>query len=442
VEHSQRTHDASGSLLAGAEVTPPPAGLGKVGRYRWWICALLFFAATINYIDRQVLGILKPTLSAELGWNEIDYSNIVFGFQLAYGIGFILMGRMIDWLGSRRGFSLSVIFWSVAAMAHAGARSISGFIAARVGLGLGEAGNFPASIKTVAEWFPKKERAFATGIFNAGTNIGALVAALMVPWLTLRYGWQVCFLVTGALGFAWVIAWAIMYRQPEHHPRVGAAELAHIQSDPPDKPGSISWRSLLPHRQTWAFPVGKFFSDPIWYVWMFWTADFLNKRFGVSLAELALPLVIIYFATDIGSVGGGWLSSFLLRRGWTANASRKTAMLVCALSVIPVIAAAFTSNLWIAVGVLALATAAHQGWSANLYTIVSDMFPRRCVGSVIGMGGLAGAIGGMMVTKAVGYILQFTGSYLPVFFLAAGAYLFALLLIHLLVPRLEPALVD
>ncbi|MGE0407287.1 MAG: MFS transporter [Candidatus Korobacteraceae bacterium] len=415
---------------------------GSVGNYRWWICVLLFFAATINYIDRQVIGILKPTLSAELGWSEVDYSRIVSAFQLAYGLGFVLMGRTIDWLGSRKGFSLAVVIWSIAAMAHAGARSVFGFIVARVGLGIGEAGNFPASIKTVAEWFPRKERALATGIFNAGTNIGALVAALIVPFITLRYGWQACFLITGALGFIWVVFWLIMYRPPELHPRVSPAELAYIRSDPPEKTFPIKWRTLLPHRQLWAFAMGKFLSDPVWYVWMFWTADFLYKRFGVSLAEVALPLVIIYLATDIGSVGGGWLSSFLLRRGWSANASRKTAMLTCALSVIPVIAAAFTSNLWVAVGVLALATAAHQGWSANLYTIVSDMFPRRCVGSVIGMGGLMGALSGMMVSQVVGYVLEVTGSYVPVFFLAASTYLVALLVIHLLVPRLEPATVD
>jgi ACS family hexuronate transporter-like MFS transporter len=410
-----------------------------VGHFRWSICALLFFAATVNYIDRQVIGILKPTLQGVYGWSEIDYSNIVFAFTAAYAIGLLIAGRLIDWLGVRKGFSLVVAFWSIAAMAHSLARSVLGFGAARFALGIGESGSFPSSIKAVAEWFPRKERAFATGIFNAGTNIGAVVAPLLVPVITVVYGWQWAFIATGALGFLWVIAWLTIYTSPQENRRLSSAELKHIQSDPAEPVTNPTWRSLFPHRQTWAFAVGKFLTDPIWWVYLYWLPDFLHKNHGLSLTELGPPVVAIYLLADIGSVGGGWLSSFLIQRQWTVNASRKTAMLVCAVAVVPIVFASMTASLWTAVLLIGLAAAAHQGWSANLFTLASDMFPRSAVGSVVGIGGMAGAVGGMLIAKIVGYVLEWTGSYLPVFIIAGSAYLIALLFIHLIVPRMEPA---
>jgi ACS family hexuronate transporter-like MFS transporter len=435
---------------------------------RWYICALLFFAATINYIDRQVIGILKPTLVGEFGWqDERIYAAIVFTFQLAYAIGLLIAGRVMDKLGTRLGFLLAVVLWSIAAVAHAVADwfpwlrlptvnldastgfsyvmltgAAAGFALMRFLLGLGEAGNFPASIKTVAEWFPQKERALATGIFNSGTNVGALVTPLVVPWITLWWGWQWAFILTGLTGFLWIIAWSKMYRAPEQHQRLSTGELTYIRSDPAEPLVSIPMRKLFPHRQTWAFAIGKFMTDPIWWLYLFWIPDFLNRNHGLDLKSIGLPLVAIYLVADIGSIGGGWLSSTLIKRGWTINRSRKTAMLACALSVVPIMAAAQASNLWVAVGLVSLAAAAHQGWSANLFTLVSDTFPRRAVGSVVGIGGMAGAVGGMVISLVVGEILQRTGSYVPIFLIAGSAYLVALLIVHLLVPKLDPANVD
>ena len=411
----------------------------SVAYFRWVICALLFFAATINYIDRQVIGILKTTIHDEIGWSEVDYSWVVFAFQAAYAIGLLGVGRLIDRIGTRKGFSLAIIFWSAAAMAHALAHTVLGFGAARFLLGLGEAGNFPAAIKTVAEWFPKKERALATGIFNSGTNIGALVTPLVVPIITIAWGWRAAFIATGAIGFIWLLAWLLLYRRPEEHPSLSKAELEYIQSDPPDPVVNIPWGRLLPHRQTWAFSVAKFMTDPIWWVYLFWLPDFLHKRHGLSLKDFGPPLVVVYLLADIGSIGGGWLSSSLIKRGWTINAGRKLAMLICALAVVPIVFAAQTSNLWVAVLLIGLAAAAHQGWSCNLFTTTSDMFPRRAVGSVVGIGGMAGAVGGMMIARLVGEILERTGSYVPIFIIAASAYLVALLFFHLLSPRLDPA---
>lgn len=408
------------------------------GHFRWVICALLFFAATINYIDRQVIGILKPTLEAEIGWNEVEYSNIVFAFQTAYAIGLLGVGKLMDMFGTRRGFSLAIVFWSVAAMAHAFARSVMGFSAARFFLGLGESGNFPASIKTVAEWFPKKERALATGIFNSGTNIGALVTPIVVPMITAAWGWRWAFILTGAIGFLWLVLWLALYRPPQVHPRLSKAELDYIQADPPDPVVRIPWSRLLTHRQTWAFAIGKFMTDPVWWIYLFWLPDFLHKRHGLDLTSFGPPLVAVYLIADIGSIGGGWISSRLIRHGWSVNAGRKTAMLICALAVVPIVFAAQTSSLWTAVGLIGLAAAAHQGWSANIFTLTSDMFPRQAVGSVVGIGGMAGAVGGMFASKVVGYILQETGSYVAIFVVAASAYLVALAVIHALVPRLEP----
>jgi len=412
------------------------------GNFRWVICALLFFATTINYVDRQVLGILAKPLQQELGWSEADYGFIATAFTGAYAIGLLIVGRLMDWLGTRKGLSFAIIFWSLAAMGHAFARSAFGFGAARFALGLGEAGNFPAAVKTVAEWFPKKERALATGIFNSGSNVGAIVAPLAVPFITAAYGWREAFVFTGALGFIWLAFWLWLYRRPEEHPRLSKQELAFIRSDAVEPETKIKWASLVSYRQTWAFAAGKFFTDPVWWFFLFWLPKFLNENYGLTLTQLGLPLIVIYVAADFGSIGGGYLSSALIKRGWTVNAGRKTAMLVCALCVVPIYFAVHAANLWTAVALISLATAAHQGFSANLYTLVSDMFPRRAVGSVVGMGGFAGSISGMLVASAVGLLLQSTGSYTPVFLLASVAYLFALGVIQLLVPRLESAKID
>ena len=445
-------------------VTPAPA-LGRPGRYRWMICALLFFGTTINYIDRQVIGILKPTLVQQFGWqDERIYAAIVFTFQLAYAIGLLLAGRIMDKLGTRRGFAIAVGIWSVAAVGHAVAERMdwmklptinldaktglsvvlltgaaAGFAIMRFLLGLGEAGNFPASIKTVAEWFPKKERALATGIFNSGTNVGAIITPLVVPWITLHWGWEWAFVATGLTGFLWLAWWLAVYRPPEEHPRLGSAELGYIRSDPVEKVTPIPWARLIPHRQTWAFAVGKFMTDPVWWLYLFWIPDFLNRNYGLNLTSIGLPIVVIYLIADIGSIGGGWLSSALIKRGWSINAARKTAMLICACAVVPIIFASKSSSLWTSVLLVALAASAHQGWSANLFTLVGDMFPRTAVGSVTGLGGMAGAVGGMFISILVGEILNRTNSYVPIFFIAGFAYLAALAIIHLLVPKLEPA---
>jgi MFS transporter, ACS family, aldohexuronate transporter len=414
----------------------------RVGNFRWVICALLFFAATINYLDRQVIATLKVDLQRAGIWDEIGYSWVVFTFQAAYALGLLVAGRVMDQLGTRKGFSLSVLFWSLAAMAHALASSVMGFAAARFALGLGEAGNFPASIKTTAEWFPKKERALATGIFNAGTNVGILVAAAIVPPITLNWGWRWAFVVTGLVGFVWLAFWLLLYRRPEEHPRLSKAELAYIQSDPPEPTTRIPWKRLLPHKQTWAFAIGKFMTDPIWWIYLFWLPDFLNKNYKIDLKNVGLPLIIVYLIADVGSVAGGWLSSPMIKRGVSVNRARKTAMLICALAVVPVVFAAKASNVWIAVLLVGLAAAAHQGWSANLFTTTSDMFPRRAVGSVVGIGGMAGAVGGMLISYIVGSILQLSGSYVPIFIIAGSAYLAAWVIIQLLVPNLEPAPVE
>ena len=407
------------------------------------ICGLLFFAATINYMDRQVIALLKPTLQSQLGWSEIGYSNIVFAFHLAYAAGLLMMGRLVDRLGTRRGFSLSVLVWSAAAMAHALAHSVLQFSAVRFVLGIGESGNFPSAIKTVAEWFPKKERALATGIFNSGTNIGAIVTPLVVPWITYRFGWQMAFIGTGALGLIWLLAWWTLYQRPEDHRGISQEELAYIRSDPQEvEPPKVPLRKLIDHRETWAIALGRLFTDPIWYVYLFWIPDFLSRRFGLSLQAMAIPLFVIYSGATVGSISGGWISSTLLKHGVSLNRSRKTALLICALAVTPVLIASSTSHMWLAVAVVAIAAGAHQGWSANMYTLASDIFPRAAVGSVVGFGSMAGAIGALFAAKAVGYILQFTGSYMLVFLIAGTAYLFAFLFVQLLAPRIAPVAIE
>jgi MFS transporter, ACS family, hexuronate transporter len=416
----------------------------RMTRHRWAICALLFFATTINYVDRQVIGILKPTLTAEFGWSETDYADIVFWFQAAYALGLLLVGRLIDRVGVKWGYALAVAVWSLFGMAHAAAFSIATFAMARFGLGLGEAGNFPAAVRTTADWFPKKERAFATGIFNSGSNVGAILTPLLVPVIVIDWalGWQGAFIVTGALGFVWLVAWWAIYREPEGNARVNAAELAHIRSDPAEATTPIAWGELLKHRQTWAFAIGKFLTDPIWWFFLFWLPDFFGKNYGLDLKTFGPALIAIYLLADVGSIAGGWFSSFLIKRGWSVNAGRKSAMLVCAVCVLPVSLAIYAENLVIAVGIIGLAAAAHQGWSANLFTLVSDLMPRRAVASVVGLGGMAGAVGGMLMAKYAGYVLENVGSYTPIFLVIGSMYLIALAIIHLLVPRLEPARIE
>ena len=408
--------------------------------YRWTVCALLFAATTVNYIDRQVLGILAPTLQRELHWSETQYGDIVSWFSLAYAVGFLVAGRLLDRYGTRRGFAAAIVAWSLAAIGHAFARTATGFSIARAMLGLGESANFPASIKTIAEWFPKRERALATGIFNAGTNVGAIVTPLVVPYIALHWGWRAAFVATGALGFLWLFAWLAMYRQPEVHPAVTPAELALIRSDPADPPERMSWWSLLGYRQLWAVAVGKFMADPVWWFYLYWLPKFLDARYGIKLGQIALPLIAIYLLADVGSVGGGWLSSAFLARGWSVNRARKTAMLAMAIAIVPTMLAPRAASVWTAVAVVSLAAAAHQGWSANVYPLASDMFPRRAVGSVIGIGGFAGAMGGVLFQRATGRVLQANGNdYAPIFVVCALAYVTAWLIIHLLAPRLAPA---
>jgi ACS family hexuronate transporter-like MFS transporter len=410
----------------------------SVGWYRWIICALLFFATTINYVDRAVLGVLEPELEKEIGWTATQYGDMNSAFNLAYAIGFLFAGWMMDRIGTRWGYSISLVVWSLAAAAHAFANSVWGFTVARFALGIGESGNFPAAIKTVAEWFPKKERAFATGIFNAGSNVGAVIAPAIVPIIFLYYGWQAAFIATGLAGMVWVFFWVPIYRPPQEHPRLSTAELAYIESDPPDPPERIPWLALFPFRQTWAFAIGKFLTDAIWWFYLFWFAKFMHEQFGVDIKTIGPPMITVYLLADVGSIAGGWQSSWLLGRGWSANAARKTAMLTCALCVVPVVAAPLVASQWVAVLLIGVAAAAHQGFSANLFTLTSDMFPRRAVGSVVGIGGFAGAMGGFLMNRAAGRLRDMTGNYIAMFAIAASAYLLALLVIHVLVPRLQP----
>jgi MFS transporter, ACS family, hexuronate transporter len=414
----------------------------RAGYFRWVICGLLLLGVTKNYMDRQVLGLLKPSLQHDLGWNEIDYSNLVFAFQAAYAAGMVLMGRLIDRLGTRLGYALAMGFWSVAAAAHGLCHSLVNFGFARAALGLGEAGVFPASIKAVAEWFPKKERALATGIFNSGTNIGALVTPLILPIVVSAWGWRWAFVITGGAGFLWLVLWLLLYRHPGEHPLLSAAELGHIRSDPIVPVKKMQWSRLLQYRQTWAFACGKFMTDPIWWFYLFWVPDFLHRSHGLSLTEMRLPLFTIYALADVGSVAGGWISSTMIHRGKTVNTARKLTLLLCAVTVIPIVFAYRVEGVWSAVLLIGLATAAHQGFSANLFTLTSDMFPAQAVGSVTGIGGMAGAIGGMLIAKVIGYVLQWTGSYMIPFLMAGSAYLLAVAAIHILAPRLEPAMVD
>src|SRR5882672_5968531 len=398
-------------------------------RYRWTICALLFMVTTVNYVDRQVLGILAPTLQRELSWSESQYGDVVSWFSLVYAFGFLLAGRWLDRVGVRRGFATAVVVWSLAAMGHALARTTAAFSAARALLGLGESANFPGAIKAVTEWFPKDERALATGIFNAGTNTGAIITPLLVPWIALTWGWRWAFIITGSFGLVWLLLWLALYRSPP-------AE-AHVSE--PDEP-RVPWIRLLGVRQTWAIVIGKLLADPIWWFYLYWLPKFLDARYGIKLAQVALPLIVVYVVADVGSIGGGWLSSSLIKRGWTVNRARKTTMLAMALLIVPTVLAPLAGSMWTAVLLVSVAAAAHQAWSANVYTLASDMFPRAAVGSVVGIGAFAGGIGGWAFQRVTGRILEANGNdYTPIFIVCGLAYVSAWTIIHLLAPRLEPA---
>jgi ACS family hexuronate transporter-like MFS transporter len=411
----------------------------RVGRVRWIIVGLLFAATAINYVDRQTIALLKPTLQNEFSWNETTYADIVFWFQLAYALGYMVFGNFVDRVGARIGYATAFTLWTAAHIAHAAASSIFGFGFVRFLLGIGESGNFPGGLKAVTEWFPKKERALATGIFNAGSNVGAILAPLIVPAITIAYGWRMAFVITGVGSLVWLIAWLGLYRRPRESKQLSAAELAYIESDPADPPAHVPWSRLIGRRETWAFSIGKFLTDPVWWMFLFWLPDFLVKRHGLDLKTFGPPLVVIYVVSDLGSIAGGWLSSRLIHQGWSINRARKTTMLIAALAVTPIVFAQYVDSLWTAVAIISLATAAHQAWSANLYTLPSDMFPRKAVGSVIGIGGTAGAVGGMIFSLYIGQVLERLGNYSLIFYVAGAVYLIALAIIHFLSPRLEEA---
>jgi len=406
-------------------------------RVRWSISAMLFFAISINYMDRQILGLLAPTLQHSIGWTEAQYGYIVGAFQLAYAIGLLVAGRMVDRLGSRIGYAIVMAFWSLASMAHALAGSAFGFGVARFFLGLGEAGAFPAAVKTTAEWFPQRERSFATGIFNSGSNVGAIFAPLLIPWITLKFGWRSAFLSTGFFGVVWIVWWLAKYHDPAHHPRVNAAEFQHIHEDPAPPGGHIPWKTLLKYKQTWAFTVAKFLTDPIWYFYLYWLPKFFDERYHLGLGHIGLPLIIVYNVSAIGSISGGWLPTAFSKIGMPIEKARMLAMLLCALLVLPILLSSRLSSLWSAVAILSLATAAHQGWSANLFTTVSDMFPRNSVGAVVGIGGMAGSAGGVLFSLTTGWVLQSYHTYTPLFSVAAASYLVGILFLRILAPGLK-----
>ena len=425
----------------------------SIGKYRWTICGLVFFATTINYLDRSVISLLKSTLSNEFTWNETDYANIVVAFQLCYAVGLLGAGRLIDKLGTKIGYGLATALWSVAAIAHAAATSTFGFFVARGALGITEAGNFPAAIKTVAEWFPKKERALATGIFNSGANIGAILAPLTVPFIVVIWGWQWAFILTGLTGFIWLILWLAVYEVPGKQKKLSQAEYEYIHSDEDESSSTgnsdsikLSWAQLLGYRQTWAFAVGKFLTDPVWWFYLFWLPDFLEKQYGLTNTQIALPVALAYTMATIGSIVGGWLPMYFIKKGWTVFRARKTAMVIYACCALPVVSAQYLGsiNMWLAVLIIGLAMSAHQAWSANIYTTVSDLFPKTAVASVTGIGGMFGALGGILIAKTAGNLFDYykadghieTG-YLIMFLVCSVAYVIAWIIMQLLVPKMK-----
>jgi len=423
----------SGALTE--EDTSPRA---RIGHVRWTICALLFVATSINYMDRQVIAILKPTLEHSIGMTEVGYGYIVDAFQIAYALGLLVAGRFVDKVGTRIGYMVIMALWSLSAMGHALANSVLEFGIARFSLGIGESGNFPAAIKTVAEWFPQSERSFATGLFNSGSNVGAILAPLVVPWVTLHYGWHAAFLVTGCFSAMWILWWFFNYRKPTEHAKLKGAELRYIDQDPSERPGPpMPWVKLLGYRQTWAFAAGKFLTDPIWWLYLFWLPSYFTSKFHLDLSHLGLPLIIVYNASAVGSIGGGWLPAPFRRMGLSPVNARLAAMLLCACLVVPIFLVKYLQSEWAAIALFSFAAGAHCGWSANILTTPSDMFPRSAIGSVTGIGGMAGSVGGMLLATFAGYILQLTHSYASLFAIASSAYLLALLIMVLLAPGLK-----
>jgi len=410
----------------------------RLGRVRWTVCAMLFAATSINYMDRQVIAILKPTLEHSIGMTEVGYGYIVDAFQIAYAMGLLGVGRLIDEVGTRIGYMLVMATWSLSAMGHALANTVLEFAVARFFLGLGESGNFPAAIKTVAEWFPQNERSLATGIFNSGANVGAILAPAIVPWVTLRYGWHAAFLTTGIFSLLWILWWFRYYRRPADHPTLTAVELRHIYQEAAEELGpSLPWRRLLGCRQTWAYSAAKFLTDPIWWFYLFWLPSYFSAKFNLNLSHLGLPLIIVYNVSVVGSIGGGWLPAPFRRLGLTPNYARLAAMLVCASLVVPIFTAASVKSLWVAIALIGVAAGAHQGWSANLFTTSSDMFPRNAVGSIVGIGGMAGSMGSALFAFFAGHILQLTHSYAILFGIASSSYLLALIVLSVLAPGLK-----
>jgi ACS family hexuronate transporter-like MFS transporter len=420
-------------------------GITKFKNYRWFIVVLLFLATTINYLDRQIIGLLKPTLEAEFNWSETDFAYIVMAFTAAYALGLLFFGWLVDKIGTKLGYSISIVVWSTAGMLHAVARSVFGFSVARVGLGIGEAGNFPAAMKAVAEWFPNRERALATGIFNSGTSVGVVLALLIVPWILRNYGWQEVFWITGALGFVWLLFWWIFYEIPSRQKRLSPEEYTLIVSGQEMGVGEaenrlpIKWTKLFTLPQTWAFITGKALIDPIFWFFLFWLPAYFSSIFNLDLTRISPELMIIYTATTVGSIGGGYFSSFLIKRGWPTLKARKSALLLFAVLEVSVILAQFATNVWVAVGLLSLAVAVHQAWATNVFTIASDLFPKQAVSSVVGIGGMAGAIGGIFFPLLVGTLLDsyegagnIAGGYQLIFTICGLTYLTAWLIIHLL----------
>jgi len=425
---------------ANAGVPPNTEAQAKVGNFRWFICGLLFYATTVNYMDRVVMGILKTTIAKELHWTDDDYGTITAVFQFGYALMLPIAGRVIDWLGIRIGYTLAVLVWGLSSIAHAFAGNILQFSIFRLGLGLGEAANFPAAIKTVADWFPRKERALATGIFNSGTNVGALIAPLIIPVVVDRFGWHAAFLVTGSFSLSWIIVWLLFYREPEKNPRLSSSELKFIRSDGhEDSTVKIPYATLLSKKSSWAFLIAKFFTDPVWWFYLFWIPGFLQTKYHINLLQTGPPLFAIYLAADVGSIGGGWMSSALLKSGWELARARKTTMFIFAIGAMAITFVPFTGgNLWLTVALIGIAAGSHQGWSANVFTMASDCFPRKAVGSVVGLGGMGGAIGGIIVSKAIGKWLTISNeAYAPLFFIAGSMYLFSLLIVHLILPRFK-----
>jgi ACS family hexuronate transporter-like MFS transporter len=425
----------------------------SIGKYRWTICGLVFFATTINYLDRAVISLLKDTFTRDLHWNDADYANVEIAFKVAYAIGLLLAGRVIDKMGTKIGYAVATFLWSAAAVAHAAVNTVFGFGVARSFLGVFEAGNFPAAIKTVAEWFPKKERALATGIFNSGANVGAIVAPIAVPFIVEKLHWQWAFILTGALGFVWLILWFIYYEIPKKQKKLSQAEYEYIHSDKDETPvleqvkPSVSWVKLLTYKQTWAFAIGKLLTDPIWWFYLFWLPDFLNSQYGLKGTAVSLPVAVVYTMSTVGSVFGGWLPMWFINKGWAPFKARKTSMLIYAFFVIPIIFAQMAGgvDMWWAVIVIGIAASAHQAWSANIFTTVSDMFPKHTTGSVTGIGGMFGALGGILLSAAVQKnmfvyyrkIGQIETAYYIMFAVCGGAYLLAWLIMHFLVPKMK-----